>query len=97
MVTVKRDFRIFLIVLVSASLLLIEAEPGLSVKSYQAKPEQHPQVKPGEVGERTVPQPAKPESEQPPPDMVGKVPKDLKKAARKKETEKLVPEKHRHL
>ncbi|PWT94546.1 MAG: hypothetical protein C5B53_12870 [Candidatus Melainabacteria bacterium] len=80
---------------VLASLSSIDVEAASPAKSYEPKPQLNKQVKPGEVTERTVPEPGQPESNQPPPDVVGKVPKDLKKAARKKETEKLVPVKHR--
>ena len=90
-------FRISVFALwVSTALVFIDAEQVLSAKRYQPKSPVN-QQEPGGLGERTLPQPAQPEANQPPPDVVGKVPKDLKKAARKKETEKLVTAKHRHL
>jgi len=90
-------FRISLVALVVlAWLAAVDVEAASPAKSYEPKPHLNKPVKPGEVSERTVPQPGQPESEQPPPDVVGKVPKDLKEAARKKETEKLAPTKQRH-
>jgi hypothetical protein len=81
-----------------ASLILALAifiDTGHACLAKQSKPQLNKSVKPIDVEQRTVPKPAQPESAQPPPDVVGKVPKDLRKAARKKETEKLVePEKH---
>jgi len=69
---------------------------ALLASSFEPKPPLTKPENPSEIGRRTVPVPAKPESEQPPPDAVGKVPKDLEKAAREKETKKLFRAIHRH-
>ncbi len=42
------------------------------------------ETSPSETDHRTTPQPGKPEFEQPPPDAVGQVPHDLKKAGKQK-------------
>ena len=68
--------------------------PALSSPTTQPAPTPPLGVpeKPSETEHRTLPKPGKPESEQPPPDAVGKVPKDLKEAGKKEETSKVLPQ-----
>jgi hypothetical protein len=70
--------------IVGATQFALASEPG-------PKPALKTPEKPSEVEQRTMPKPGKPESEQPPPDAVGKVPPDLKQAGKENETSKLLP------
>jgi hypothetical protein len=67
---------------------------GASANTPEAKPRLNLPEKPSESEQRTVPKPGQGEEKQPPPDVVGKVPKDLKKAGKENETRKLLPKTH---
>jgi hypothetical protein len=60
------------------------------------KPALNSSEKPSEIEQHTEIRPGKSESEQPPPDAVGKVPHDMKRSGKQKETSKLLPKRHKH-